>query len=130
MINTCFENLFMVYLENTTKHRFYLLFVQQDLFEVWCLVRSFGSLLNRRGRTMFDVCENEMHALESLSQIENKKLKRGYVHADLPHSEHFYLRPQNAKEFINSLKPNKPIKQPVTIESDEKQFNPNQNDLF
>ena len=56
----------MVYLENTNKQIFYLLFVQQDLFEIWELVRSFSSLINRRGRIIVNVCQNEIQALDAL----------------------------------------------------------------
>ena len=120
----------MVYLENSNKQRFYLLFVQQDLFEIWELVRSFGSLINRRGRTIVNVCQNKIQALDALQDIELKKLKRGYHYAEFPNSEHFYLRPQNAKDIVNNFKNIQLNKPSVNTGLETQLSNPDQQQLF
>ncbi len=41
----------MIYMKNIQKNRWYLLDIMQDLFDTWLVMRSFGSLTSRRGRT-------------------------------------------------------------------------------
>ena len=61
-------------MENKQKQRFYLLMVEQDIFSTWCLKRIWGSLLNRRGRTLVQVFESEKEAWLELTEIEYKKV--------------------------------------------------------
>ena len=120
----------MIYMENPHKKRYYLLYTEQDLFGNWCVVKSFGSLISRRGRSIIQVCNNKAHALDEIFLTESKKRQRGYIYADLPHVDHFYLRPQTIKEVIAAkLAAAEPYK-PMTIVTTKPSQNPNQLDLF
>ena len=76
-----------------------ILDIMQDLFDTWLVIRSFGSLSNRRGRTIWQVCENEADAWQQLTNIEYNKRQRGYVYADLMNTIHYDLRPQTFAEL-------------------------------
>jgi predicted DNA-binding WGR domain protein len=69
----------MTYLENSLKQRYYILYIAQDLFQNWCLKRTYGSLLNKRGKTITQVCNDEKHAFKELVAVEFKKRHRGYA---------------------------------------------------
>jgi len=117
-------------MENPAKRRYYLLFIEQDLFCTWCLIRAFGSLVSNRGRRMIQVCTNEQHAWQEMWEVEYIKRQRGYIYAIMPNEDGFYLRPQTVAEIIK-LKPKKknPITTHLTLEM-EKINNPNQQELF
>lgn len=89
----------MIYLEHKQKQRFYMLMVEQDIFNTWCLKRVFGSLLNRRGRTIMQIFESEKQAWVELTEIEHKKRQCGYVYVDFDIETHLRLRPQNLFEI-------------------------------
>jgi hypothetical protein len=86
-------------MQNIKKNRWYLLNIAQDLFDTWLVMRSFGSLNNRRGRTIWQVCDSETDAWQQLTNIEYSKRQRGYVYADLMSSIHYNLRPQTFAEL-------------------------------
>ena len=110
----CYGAIKMIYMENPKSQRFYLLYIEQDIFNTWCLMKSFGSLLNRRGRTLPQVCSSQEQAWNELTEVEYAKRQRGYVYADLDSTKLFHLRPQNLFE----IKPAKPqvqkLKNPQT----------------
>jgi predicted DNA-binding WGR domain protein len=87
-------------MENRSKHRYYLLYTTQDLFDTWCLVTSFGSTVTHHGRTIVQVQANKEAALLALFDIETKKRQRGYTYSDLNHPDLFHLRPQTIKEVL------------------------------
>ncbi len=120
----------MIYMENCVKQRYYLLFTEQDLFGTWCLIKSFGSLMNNRGRTIIQVCQDKKAALEALFDVESKKRQRGYKYADLPHSDQFHLRPQTIQEVIALRKTQTKLPDTAINEISHSQVNPNQQDLF
>lgn len=126
----------MIYLENPEKKRYYLLIVELDLFDNWCLVRIFGSLINRRGRSQFDVCETKEQAIELMRSLEKNKLSRGYYHTDVPHQNNFCLRPQTAKEIIEfyknrtKLSLSKSLYDQQDFRLDNANYNPDQQELF
>ena len=99
----CYGAIKMIYMENPKSQRFYLLYIEQDIFNTWCLIKSFGSLLNRRGRTLPTVCSSQEQAWNELTEVEYAKRQRGYVYADLDSTKLFHLRPQNLFE----IKPSK-----------------------
>ena len=86
-------------MQNIQKNRWYLLDIMQDLFDTWLVVRSFGSLTSRRGRTIYEVCDNEAHAWQQLTNIEYNKRQRGYVYADIMNVTSYSLRPQTLAEL-------------------------------
>ena len=106
----------LIYMENQATQRYYLLFIEQDLFDTWCLIRAFGSTVTKRGRTIVQICENEQQAEDELAKVEAKRHKRGYESADMLHDPHFYLRPLSASDGtlmagLSEIVP-KPIKSP------------------
>ena len=86
-------------MKNIQKNRWYLLDITQDLFDTWLVVRSFGSLISRRGRTIYQICDSEAEAWQQLTEIEYSKRQRGYVYADFLNVELYSLRPQTAAEL-------------------------------
>ena len=122
----------MIYMEHSAKQRYYLIYAEQDLFDNWCIVKSFGSLINRRGRSIIQVCTDKTHALDEIFITESKKRQRGYTYADLPHADRFHLRPQTIKEVIATrMTAAQPITDKAIAASSAKiSVNPNQQDLF
>ena len=49
----------MIYMENPLKQRYYLLMVEKDIFNTWCLKKVFGSTVTKRGRTIIESFANE-----------------------------------------------------------------------
>ncbi|MFN8770590.1 MAG: WGR domain-containing protein [Neisseriaceae bacterium] len=70
----------MIYMQNRLKLRYYSLNVEQDLFNTWCLIKSFGSLISHRGRVINKICESEEEAWYELTKVEYAKRQRGYVY--------------------------------------------------
>ena len=97
-------------MESLAKQRYYLLFIEQDLFDTWCLIRAFGSTITKRGRTMIQICESEQQAKVELAKIEVLRRKRGYEYAAMIHEPHFYLRPQSIAEIERLFDLTKDIK--------------------
>ena len=119
----------MIYMEHPVKSRYYLLFIEQDLFGTWRLIRAFGSLVSNRGRRMTQVCDNEKHAWYEMSEVEYKKRQRGYIYAALPYENGFYLQPQAVSEIIQAkIKKQKLAKQ--VVPDTDILANPNQQELF
>ena len=85
-------------MKNIQKNRWYLLNIMQDLFDTWLVMRSFGSLTSRRGRTIYQICADEADAWQQLTEIEYSKRQRGYVYADFINVE-LCLRPQTVAEL-------------------------------
>ena len=118
-------------MENPEKQRYYLLFIEQDLFGSWCLVRAFGSTVTKRGRTMVQICENEQIANDELVNVEVAKRKRGYDYANMIHEPHFYLRPLSILEAEQLASLVNPVKIPkVQAVSRKIRVHPNQLALF
>ena len=63
---------------NENMHRFYLLFIQEDLFGEWIVVREWGRV-GFAGKVMRMAYSNKDEAVRELNNILNKKLKRGYL---------------------------------------------------
>ena len=116
-------------MEHPAKNRYYLLFIEQDLFGTWRLIRAFGSLINSRGRRMMQVYSDEKHAWHEMGEVEYKKRQRGYIYATMPHEDGFYLRPQTAAE-ITQLKPIKQKLPQTPLMETYAPINPHQQDLF
>ncbi len=124
----------MIYMENRSKNRYYLLYTTQDLFDTWCLVTSFGSTVTHHGRTIVQVQANKEAALLALFDIETKKRQRGYTYSDLIHPELFHLRPQTIKEVLASKRLTKLNSAAATLDRDMLDENntphPDQQELF
>ncbi|MFN8770681.1 MAG: WGR domain-containing protein [Neisseriaceae bacterium] len=93
----------MIYMQNRQKMRYYSLHVEQDLFDTWRLIKSFGSIISRRGRIIKQVCDSEEEAWEELTKIEYNKRQRGYTYADL--DNHSVSQKINTSRLITSTAP-------------------------
>jgi hypothetical protein len=62
-----------------TASRYYIVEVIQDLFGVWLVKRSWGSLRNQRGNSLSTPAESYEHACALLTEIEKRRTARGYV---------------------------------------------------
>jgi predicted DNA-binding WGR domain protein len=98
-------------MQNRQKLRYYSLHVEQDLFDTWCLIRSFGGLISRRGGTIKQVCDSEKNAWDELTKIEYAKRQRGYVYADFVYENSAYAvtkskNLQTSKNIIKRSNPN------------------------
>ncbi|MFN8771007.1 MAG: WGR domain-containing protein [Neisseriaceae bacterium] len=106
----------MIYMQHKQKQRYYSLSVEQDLFDTWCLIRSFGSIVSHRGRIIKQLYNSEENAWYELTKVEYDKRQRGYVYADI---ENNYIA---SKSYTK-------IKKPKLVEKINKIVNPNQLDL-
>ncbi len=57
--------------------RFYLLAVQPDLFDEWCLVREWGRI-GRPGQTRMDTYPTQAQAEAAFTHHRKRKERRGY----------------------------------------------------
>ena len=73
----------IIYMQNQYTQRYYSLAIEQDLFETWCLKKTFGGLNSRRGRVIIQSYDSEEQALKELGVVEYKKHQRGYEYVDL-----------------------------------------------
>jgi len=89
----------MIYMIHPLKKRFYWLFLQQDLFDTWCVRKVFGGLTNNHCYEMWVAYSSQDEAAKALADVEYLRRQRGYIYADIPHPEHYHLRPQNHAEI-------------------------------
>jgi hypothetical protein len=60
------------------KRRYYGVYLQQDLFGDWTLVRNSGSLDNRRGQLQRDTLPNRVSGLRLIAEIQRLRRAHGY----------------------------------------------------
>jgi|LauGreDrversion4_2_1035121.scaffolds.fasta_scaffold218360_3 hypothetical protein len=110
------------------KQRFYWLLLQQDLFSIWCIRKIYGGLTNNHCREQWISYATQSEAAKALADVEYKRRQRGYIYADVPHPEHYHLRPQNLYE----IQPQTKVKSNKIMgaASFELYINPSQQDMF
>lgn len=59
--------------------RYYQAQLQQDLFKNWIVVRRWGTIHSRRGRTLETTCATYEAAVSELMGLEKRRAQRGYV---------------------------------------------------
>lgn len=107
----------MIYMVNPKTKRFYWLLLQQDLFGIWCVRKIYGGLTNKHCREIWEPFNSQQDATKALADIEYKRKQRGYVYADIPQVEHYYLRPQNLDEiWIKKSDKIKVVKSSISID--------------
>ncbi len=89
----------MIYMIHPLKKRFYWLFLQQDIFDTWCVRKVFGGLTNKHCYEMWSAYSSQHEAAKALADVEYLRRQRGYIYADIPQPEHYNLRPQNYAEI-------------------------------
>lgn len=62
----------------TTDHRYYVAEVVQDLFGVWLVKRSWGSIGTHRGGSQTQPAADYADAVQLLRQVEKRRKARGY----------------------------------------------------
>ena len=60
------------------KRRYYGVFLQQDLFGDWTLVRNWGSLDNGRGQLQMDAVADRLTGLRQITEIQRRRQAHGY----------------------------------------------------
>ena len=60
------------------KRRYYGVFLQQDLFGDWTLVRNWGSLDNGRGQLRMDAVPDRVCGLHQITEIQRRRQAHGY----------------------------------------------------
>jgi predicted DNA-binding WGR domain protein len=60
------------------KRRYYGVFLQQDLFGDWTLVRNWGSLDNGRGQLHRDAVPDRVSGLRQIAEIQRRRRAHGY----------------------------------------------------
>ena len=60
------------------KRRYYGVFLQQDLFGDWTLVRNWGSLDNGRGQLHRDALSDRGSGLRQIAEIKRRRRAHGY----------------------------------------------------
>ncbi|MEM6837876.1 MAG: WGR domain-containing protein [Cyanobacteria bacterium P01_C01_bin.120] len=58
--------------------RYYTCSFQQNLFGEWVIIRRWGTIHSRRGRTMATLCQSYEDGLEELAAIAKRRKQRGY----------------------------------------------------
>lgn len=102
----------MIYMVNPKTKRFYWLLLQQDLFGIWCVRKIYGGLTNKHCQEIWDPFNSQQEAT-----LEYKRRQRGYIYADIPQVEHYYLRPQNYDEiWIKKSDKVKVVKSSISVD--------------
>ena len=60
------------------KRRYYGVFLQQDLFGDWTLVRNWGSLDNGRGQLHRDTLPDRAAGLRQIAEVHSRRRSHGY----------------------------------------------------
>ncbi len=64
--------------ENSLKKRYYLVMIEQDIFGQWVLIRVWGGIQTKLGRTQVSVLDNKKQGVEMLKIISIRRKQRGY----------------------------------------------------
>lgn len=62
----------------TTDQRYYVVEIQQDLFGIWLVKRSWGGIGSRRGNSLTIPADSYEHALLLLAEVKKRRRTRGY----------------------------------------------------
>lgn len=88
----------MIYMINPKLNRFYIITIELDLFNTWCVRKIYGGLENNHRHESVQSYESESAASKALQICETKRRKRGYIYASLISSVLFTLCPQTIQE--------------------------------
>ena len=64
--------------ENSLTKRYYLVMIEQDIFGQWVLIRVWGGIQTKLGRTQVSVLDNKNQGIEMLKMISIRRNQRGY----------------------------------------------------
>lgn len=93
----------MIYMIHPIQRRFYILSLELDLFNTWCIRKIYGGLGNKHRHEVTQAFESELAASKALLNCEHKRRKRGYVYASLISSALFTLCPQTIQEVSGAI---------------------------
>ncbi len=68
-----------IYWENPSSQRYYQLYLEQDLFADWVLIKLWGRRGTKLGGKQQVVCQTYEQALQLIDQIKNIRKRRGYM---------------------------------------------------
>jgi predicted DNA-binding WGR domain protein len=58
--------------------RYYIIRLQKDLFDEWALLKEWGGLSNKLGRSKCEAYINLDHAIKQIHYIARRREERGY----------------------------------------------------
>ena len=90
----------MIYMINPQKQRFYWLMLQQDILDVWCVRKVYGSLSNKHCRDIWIPYPSRIEASQALTEVEYVRRQRGYIYSDMYDADYFALKPQTIKDVL------------------------------
>lgn len=64
--------------ENHTSKRYYMIMIEQDIFDQWVLIRVWGGIQKKLGGMKVSVLENKDQGIEMIKNISIRRKKRGY----------------------------------------------------
>ncbi|AUR52076.1 WGR domain-containing protein [Aquella oligotrophica] len=88
----------MIYMIHPIQRRFYILSLELDLFNTWCIHKIYGGLGNKHRQELIQSFESESAASKALQICEHKRRQRGYIYANLISSTIFTLCPQTIQD--------------------------------
>ncbi|MDF3047560.1 MAG: hypothetical protein K0R73_678 [Candidatus Midichloriaceae bacterium] len=62
-----------------TKHRYYIIRLERNLFNEWCIFKSWGEIYNKLGGSKLDTFNTKEAALKELNSIASRRTGRGYI---------------------------------------------------
>lgn len=77
---------FKLRFENVLKHRYYLVYLTQDLFGEWVIIKSWGGIDKAGGQVISIPCTTYEEAIIQIERIKKIRERRGYalVHSSVP----------------------------------------------
>lgn len=65
--------------ENLAKLRYYLVYVTQDLFGEWIIIKSWGGLNKAGGQVLSTPCASYDEAMAKIESIKKARIRCGYA---------------------------------------------------
>ncbi len=73
------KNWFTLRLEHAINGRYYLLYLQQDLFGQWTVTKMWGGKIKQKPRELRMQFKHYCEAMKAFKTVYQKKQRRGYV---------------------------------------------------
>lgn len=93
----------MIYMIHPKLNRFYIITIELDLFNTWCVRKIYGGLENKHRQELVQSYESETAASKALQICETKRRKRGYIYSSLFSPTVFTLCPQTIQEVTGAI---------------------------
>lgn len=84
----------MIYMRHLQSGKYLILWMEQDIFGVWCVYSISGNEGGAHSRQTFTPCDERIIASQLMGDLEYKARQRGFIYDDVKMDEYFALRPQ------------------------------------